>query len=191
MQMSEKIEESDNEYSSHISTITDIGSERIRRAGDKIIDEHPELADTLDIGFKYLQLDKSNIREWNPDFEDLENDKVDLFEDVFIEGRSELDIVYEIMLKNGLELTLPVTTFEVEGKTVYDIAHGSQFICLANGIDMDVAEAIIAKRNAYDPQLISGVVFKDKGFLGNDAMKLNVIQALVDADFAEEAIQTI
>ncbi|AMB94172.1 site-specific DNA-methyltransferase [Aerococcus sanguinicola] len=191
VQLPEVLEESSTAYKDGYRNLTDIAVERIRRAGDKIIDENPELADTLDIGFKYFQLDKSNIQEWNPDFEDLENDKVNLFEDVFVEGRSELDIVYEIMLKNGLELILPITTFEIEGKIVYDIAYGSQFICLAHGIDLAVAEGIITKRDDYDSQLISGVVFKDKGFKGNDAMKLNVIQALVDADFAEEAIQTI
>src|SRR5699024_12014709 len=74
---------------------------------DDIVD--PE---QLDIGFKVLKLDKSNIREWNSDFEDLE-DNLFAYEDVFVEDRSELDVVYEIMLKNGLELTYKVNQFEI------------------------------------------------------------------------------
>ncbi len=189
VQLPELLEEISTGYKDGYRTIADIAAERINRAGEKIIDENPELADTLDIGFKYLELDKSNIQEWNTDFENLEDD-LDLFADIFVEGRSELDVVYEIMLKNGLELTLPVSTFELDGKNVYDIGYGAQFICLADGIDMSIAEGIIAKRDDYDDQMVSGVVLKDSGF-EDDAMKLNVIQRLADANFAEESIQTI
>src|SRR5699024_8371863 len=118
---------------------------------------------------------KSNIKEWNTDFDNLENE-IDLFEEVFVEGRNELDVVYEIMLKNGLELTLPVNFFEVDGKKIYDIAFGLQFICLADNIDTSIARAIINRRDEYGMDIISGVVFKDAGFSGNDSEKLNCIQ---------------
>ena len=127
IQLPELLNETSNAYKVGFKTISDIGSERIRRAGDLIITDYPQKSESLDIGFKYLTLDKSNIKEWNTDFESLENE-LDLFADVFVEGRSELDIVYEIMLKNGLELTLPIDEFEVNGRKIYDIAFGHQFI---------------------------------------------------------------
>lgn len=190
VQLPELLEEHTSAYKDGFRNITDIAIERIKRAGKKIISEKPELDGNLDTGFKYLQLDKSNIKEWNTDFETLE-DEIDLFAEVFVENRSELDVVYEIMLKNGLELTLPVNTFEVDGKKVYDIAFGLQFICLADNIDTAIAKAIIDKRDEYGMDTISGVVFKDAGFKGNDSEKLNCIQLLKDAGFIEENLQTI
>lgn len=172
------------------NNICDIAIERIHRAGENIISENPENQENLDIGFKYLTLDKSNIKEWNTDFESLETE-LDLFEDVFVKERSELDIVYEIMLKNGLELTLPIDEFEVNGRKIYDIAFGHQFICLSDDIDTTIAQAIIDKRNEYGPEITSGVVFKDSGFSGDDSEKLNCIQLLKDAGFIEANLQTI
>lgn len=190
VQLPEFLEKSAKGYQLGYRTISDVGSERIRLAGDKILLEKPNLKGKIDIGFKYLVLNKSNIKEWNTDFDSLE-DEIDLFAEVFVEGRNELDVVYEIMLKNGLELTLPVNFFEVDGKKVYDIAFGLQFVCLADGINTSIAKAIINKRDEYGIEIISGVVFKDAGFNGNDSEKLNCIQLLKDAGFIEENLQTI
>ena len=190
VQLPENLQESSAAYKDGFRNITDIAIERIKRAGDKIVKEKPELVNILDTGFKYLELDKSNIKEWNTDFDNLE-DEIDLFSDVFVEDRKELDVVYEIMLKNGLELTLPINSLDVNGKTVYDIAFGLQFICLEDEIDTNIAKAIINKRDEYGIEIISGVVFKDAGFNGNDSEKLNCIQLLKDAGFIEENLQTI
>src|SRR5699024_11057736 len=101
-----------------------------------------------------------------------------------------LDIVYEIMLKNGLELTYPLTTFQVDGKNVYDIALGNLFICLDNQIDRSIAQAIIEKRNAYDIET-STVVFKNSGFNGNDSEMLNCFELLKDAGYHKDHLLTI
>ena len=110
VQLPEQLDEKSEAYKDGYRTICDIGEERIRRAGElvkQLIEKNTKagmLADDivhperLDIGFKVLKLDKSNIREWNSDFEDLE-DNLFAYEDVFVEDRSELDVVYEIMLK--------------------------------------------------------------------------------------------
>lgn len=190
VQLPEELEEASYGFKNGYKNICDIGIERINRAGEKIVADNPGNSKYLDIGFKYLSLDKTNIREWNTDFDNIENE-LDLFSDVFVEGRSELDIVYEIMLKNGLELTLPVDTFEVNGNKIYDIAFGHQFICLSDEIDTNVAKAIIEKHNEYGTEITSGVVFKDSGFNGNDSEKLNCIQLLKDAGFIEANLQTI
>ncbi|QNR07142.1 site-specific DNA-methyltransferase [Macrococcoides canis] len=201
VQLPEQLDEKSEAYKDGYRTICDIGEERIRRAGELVKQELIEknakagmLADDivdpeqLDIGFKVLKLDKSNIREWNSDFDDLE-DNLFAYEDVFVEGRSELDVIYEIMLKNGLELTYTVNQFEYEGKNVYDIAYGNLFVCLADNIDVSVAQAIVEKRNEYGTET-SSVVFKDAGFK-SDADKLNVIESLKDSGYPEENILTI
>ncbi|WP_239775418.1 site-specific DNA-methyltransferase [Mammaliicoccus sp. N-M50] len=201
VQLPEQSDEKSEAYKDGYRTICDIGEERIRRAGELVKQELIEkntkagmLADDivdperLDIGFKVLKLDKSNIREWNSDFEDLE-DNLFAYEDVFVEDRSELDVVYEIMLKNGLELTYNVNQFEHEGKNVYDIAYGNLFVCLADNIDVSMAQIIVEKRNEYGTDT-SSVVLKDAGFK-SDADKLNVIELLKDSGYPEENILTI
>src|SRR5699024_573186 len=190
VQLPEKLDEKSEAYKDGYRTICDIGEERIRRAGELVKQELIEknnkagmLADDfvdheqLDVGFKVMKLDKSNIREWNSDFEDLE-DSLFAYEDVFVEGRSELDVVYEIMLKNGLDLTYKVNQFEHDGRNIYDVAYGNLFVCLADDIDVSVAQGIIDKRNEYGTDT-SSVVLKDAGFK-SDADKLNVIELLKD-----------
>lgn len=201
VQLPELLDEKSETYKDGYRTICDIGEERIRRAGEKIKDELKEKQqkvgmleeniidpDSLDIGFKVLKLDTSNIREWNVDFVNLENE-LDLYETPFIDGRSELDIVYEIMLKQGLELTYPIETFEVNGKAIYDIAFGSLFICLSQEITTDVAKAIIARRDEHSTET-SSVIFSDAGF-SNDSDKLNCIEILKDAGYPEDNLLTI
>lgn len=201
VQLPEPLDEKSEAYKDGYRTICDIGEERIRRAGEKVkrdlienknkeglIEENQVDPDSLDIGFKVLKLDKSNIKEWNVDFDQL--DQLDLYEDIFVEGRSELDVVHEILLKNGIELTYPITTFEVEGKVIYDIAYGNLFICLADKIDTSVAKAISHKRKEYAIET-SSVVFKDAGFGGNDSEKLNVIEILKDSAYTDDQLLTI
>lgn len=184
------------------STICDIGEERIRRSGEKmrevtqeriakagLLSEEQFNPQNMDIGFKVFKLDKSNIREWNTDFDHFE-EELDLFEEVFVEGRSEQDIVYELMLKNGLELTSPVTVFQVDGRNVYNVAHGRLFICLDDNIDRQIAEAIVEERKKAGVSAGS-VIFKDTGFAGNDAEKLNCYEYLKDAGYPEDNLLSI
>ena len=200
-QIPEALAEKSEAYLEGFRTICDIGQERIRRAGDKIkaelketqkkaglLEENVVDQEKLDIGFKVLKLDTSNIREWNIDFENLK-EELDLYETPFVEGRSDLDIVYEIMLKQGLELTYPIETFEVYGQTVYDIAFGSLFVCLSKKIPAETAKAIIARRDEQGTET-SSVIFSDAGF-ENDSDKLNCIEILKDAGYPEENILTI
>ncbi|MEH7349139.1 site-specific DNA-methyltransferase [Gottfriedia acidiceleris] len=202
VQLPELLEEKTEAYKNGYRTICDIGEERIRRAGEKIkqelvekrntdgiLDENTVDPESLDIGFKVFKLDRSNIREWNTDFENIE-EQMEYHENPFIDNRTELDIVYEIMLKHGLELTYPISTFEVDGKKVYDIAFGNLFICLAENINIYIAKTIIAKRDEYGIET-SSVVFSDAGFGGNDSEKLNCIELLKDAGYPEDNIYTI
>jgi len=157
------------------NTIAEIGKERIRRAAKKIAEEHPEKAKNLDLGFKVFKLDTSNISAWDGTPDNL---KKELFDSVsnIKDDRTEEDVLYEILLKYGLDLTLPVKSKEITGKQVYSIGYGALFICLADNITKEISEGIVTWKEELNPE-ICRVVFKDSGFQ-SDADKSNAVQTL-------------
>jgi len=162
--------------------ICEIGKERIRRAGEKIKEEKGIEAMNLDVGFKVLKLDTSNIRKWQPDFNDIEQSLLD-YVDNYVEGRTELDVVYEIMLKYGLDLTYPVDEFTIAQKKVYSIGFGMLMICLDDEITTEVAKGILVKIKELSPES-SRVVFKDNGFK-SDSNKTNIKEILKSGGIEE------
>ncbi|HDR3226841.1 TPA: site-specific DNA-methyltransferase [Staphylococcus aureus] len=176
VQLPEIIEDKKSDgYKDGFRNIPEIAEERIRRAGDKIIGENPELADKLDIGFKVFELEKSNLKKWNTEPEDLVT-MLGSIQDNLEPGSTEDDLVYEIMLKQGLELTLPIEKFVVGDANIYKIAFGSLFIVLGENITSDVAEKI--DEFIMDEELENVVVvLQDAGF-ANDSEKLNSIEIL-------------
>lgn len=175
VQLPEPTEEKDEAYKAGYMNICEIGKERIRRAGEKIKEEKGLEAQNLDIGFKVLRLDTSNIRKWQPDYDDLEQSLLDYI-DNYVEGRTELDVVYEIMLKYGLDLTYPVDEFTIADKKVYSIGFGMLMICLDDEITTEVARGILAKAKELSPES-TRVVFKDNGFK-TDSNKTNIKEIL-------------
>ena len=157
--------------------LTEIGKERIRRAGEKIKEENKDKdnIENLDIGFKVLKLDTSNIRKWQPDYDNLEQSILD-YVDNYVDGRTEMDVVYEIMLKYGLDLTYPVNEFTIAKKKVYSIGFGMLMICLDNEITTEVAKGILDKVKELAPES-TRVVFKDNGFK-TDSNKTNIKEVL-------------
>lgn len=148
-------------------TICEIGKERIRRAGDKIIEETGST--DLDIGFKVLKLDSSNLEKWDPNFNNIEEALID---DPIKEDRTNEDLIYEIMLKYGCDLTLPIEKHE----HVYSIGCGALVICLDNNITKEVTDEIL---NIVKESSTSRVVFKDSVF-ASDEDKANIKQILKD-----------
>ena len=175
VQLPEPTDEKDEAYKAGYKNICEIGKERIRRAGEKIKEEAGLTAQNLDIGFKVLKLDNSNIRKWQPDYENLEHSLID-FVDNYLEGRTELDVVYEIMLKYGLDLTYPVDESMIDGKKVYSIGFGMLVICLDNEITTKIANGILDLVKELAPET-TRVVFKDNGFK-TDSNKTNVKEIL-------------
>ena len=177
VQLPEPTDEKSEAYKAGYMNICEIGKERIRRAGEKIKEENKdkENIENLDVGFKVLELDASNIRKWQPDSDNLEQSLED-FIDNYVEGRTELDVVYEIMLKYGLDLTYPVDEFVVAGKKVYSIGFGMLMICLDNELTTEVAKGILEKVRELEPES-SRVVFKDNGFK-TDSNKTNIKEIL-------------
>ncbi len=165
--------------------ICEIGKERIRRAGnnikEKIVQNNAQLKlgeepkKVPDIGFKVFKLDTSNIKKWNGNADTIESEiQGSIFN--YEVGRSELDVVYEIMLKCGLDLTYPIEEINVNGKTLYSIGAGAMFVCMDNDITQDIADKIVEIKDAKD--IIEPVaVFKDNGFT-TDSNKTNIKETL-------------
>ncbi|MCR8969083.1 site-specific DNA-methyltransferase [Facklamia sp. 7083-14-GEN3] len=203
VQLPEAINQKSEAFKAGYENIAEIGKERIRRAGERIKDgliekyessneeerkkmKHPE---DLDIGFKTFKLDSSNIKQWNPG--QYENIQLAIEDSLtpYVEGRSEQDVVYEMILKMGLDLTYPVEEYEVNGKTIYSVGYGFLMISLADEIDLNIAEKMIEIRNKYQPEEFR-VIFRDEGFK-NDMAKTNIKETLRSAGIAEEAFITL
>lgn len=186
VQLPEPTDEKTEAYKAGYKNICEIGKERIRRAGEKIKEENKnkENIKNLDIGFKVLKLDTSNIRKWQPDYDNLKKSLLD-YRDNYVEDRTELDLVYEIMLKYGLDLTYPIDEFTIANKKIYSIGFGMLMICLDNEITTEIARGILEKIKELKPES-TRVLFKDNGFK-TDSNKTNIKEILKN-DGIEEFI---
>ncbi len=145
VQLPEFTEETSEAYRQGYKNICDIGEERIRRAGQKIVESTPLTANTIDTGFKVFKLDTSNLVKWNnTPTEDVEELKKRLQQNLFyiVDGRSNMDLVYEIMLKYGLPLTLPINEKKYGDYKAYEIASDTYkvMICLDRNLPIEIIE---------------------------------------------------
>ena len=182
VQLPEPTDEKSEPFKAGYKTIPEIAKERIRRAGNKIKEEHPNKAKDLDLGFKVFKLDSSNIKAWSPQSENLEQNLLDAVENIK-KGRTDKDLLFEILLKYGLDLTLPITEHEIVDAKVYNVGMGALLICLSDDITVAVAEGIAELKNKLNPE-ICRVVFKDNGFK-DSAQKTNVMQKLKQHNIEE------
>lgn len=165
-------------------TIADISKERIRRVGKEIIRKFEAEAEvqeeTPDVGFRVFTLDSSNIRAWNPRQDDLPGTLLDHAEHL-APGRTEQDVLYELLLKLGLDLTVPMESRQIAGKTVHSIGAGALFACLSDDITRETAEPLalgIAEwQKTLAPAGGSKLVFKDSAF-ADDVAKTNLAAIL-------------
>src|SRR5699024_8597749 len=116
VQLPEEVDEKSEAYADGYYTICDIGKERIRRAGKKIIEENQdkEGIENLDISFKVLKLDETNLKIWDKETNNLQAELWGQVEPLK-EGRTQEDVVYEILLKYGIDLTVPIEEKQVNG----------------------------------------------------------------------------
>lgn len=171
-----------NSKSNHqFNTISDIGKERIRRLVGKIKKEKSNESSGVDLGFKVLKLDSSNIKAWDGLVNNEIGSQYDIvsqikaFEENIKEDRTDEDILYEILLKYGLDLTLTIEERDIHGRKVFNVGMGSLFICLGDDITSKVAEGIGEWKEECDPE-VCRVIFKDNGF--TDVEKTNSVQIL-------------
>lgn len=184
VQLPEATDEKSDAYKSGYKNICEIGKERIRRAGDKIKTEVGDKAKDLDIGFKVFKLDSSNLQKWNPQPENIV-ENIQLFADNFLPDRSEQDVLYEIILKMGLDLSCPIEEVETVGENIYIIGDGALMICLGEDITTAVADQMVKLHQEYDSELWQ-VVFRDTGF-ASDMDKTNIKEILKSAGLAEDS----
>ena len=188
VQLPELCDEKSEAYKAGYKTIADIGKERIRRVIKKIkTEEETKDGDNLfkskeqkdnkqpDLGFKVFKLDSSNIKPWEAGFDNLGQSLFDAVENIKPE-RSEADVLYELLLKYGLDLTVPIERRNIDDKRVHIIGAGALIVCLADEISLDVVEGIAKLKDELKPELMR-VVFKDAGF-EDDVVKTNTVQIL-------------
>ncbi|MDT9546638.1 MAG: site-specific DNA-methyltransferase [Chlorobium phaeovibrioides] len=157
-------------------TIAEISKERIRRTAAKIKEENPGY--NGDLGFKVFKLDSTNIKPWEVDFDLTAEGLFDYVENIKTDRREE-DVLYEILLKYGLDLTLPISEHAIAGQKVFNIGMGALIICLADAISLDVVEGMAKLKEELNPEIMR-VVFKDSGFK-DDVVKTNAVQILKQA----------
>jgi len=159
-------------------TLADLAKERLRRAGKKIREENPLFKG--DVGFRVFKLDSSNIRAWEPDRDDLPKTLEESAEHLKT-GRTEGDILFELLLKLGLDLTVPIEEKAIAGKAVHSIGAGTLIVCLSDKISTKEVELLALGIVAWHKQLAPAgettIVFRDSAF-GDDVAKTNLTAIL-------------
>ena len=173
VQLPEPIGEKTEAYKQGYKTITELALQRIKLAARKLNNA------VLDNGFKLFKLTNSGIKAWNPDRSDLEETLL-AHQEHLIEGRSEQDILYELLLKRGIDLAVPVESRQAAGKTIYSIGHGALFACLDESITSDqveeIAQAVVEWYRELAPE-DTHVFFRDSAFT-DDVSKTNMAAIL-------------
>lgn len=154
-------------------TINQVTKDRLKNA-IKLINN--ESSKETDLGFKVLSLDETNIRRWDTDFDDLAP-ALQLAAKSIKESRTAEDVLYEILLKYGIELTTLIEQEVIEGKQVFVVGAGALIVCLDDGITEAVVEGIANLIDELEPESTQ-VVFKDEGFANDDNVKTNAVQIL-------------
>lgn len=159
-------------------TIAELTKERLRRAAAKVKADNPMSAG--DTGFRVFKLDTSNIRAWNPKPDDLEASLFD-HQDHLLEGRSEADVLYELLLKLGLDLIVPIEKRSIERLDVHAVGGGVLLACLAEKITREqvepLAQGIITWHKELAPAGDTTCVFRDSAF-ADDVAKTNLAAIL-------------
>jgi len=176
-------------------TIAELTKERLRRAATKMRASHIDqtmatvqfsLEDSAqppatlpDLGFRVFKLDSSNIRAWQPTG-DIAQDLVDNMQHLQVD-RTDNDVLYELLLKLGLDLCVPIEVRTIEGKTVHSIGAGVLMACLDAHVGVAQAEALALGMAAWHKELApagdSTAVFRDSAF-ENDVAKSNLAAIL-------------
>ena len=178
VQLPELCDEKSEAYKAGYKNICEIGKERIRRAGKKILEEKgdqiaigDEEKKPLDVGFKVFKLDTSNLKLWD-NTPITGDDQIEMFTErmnsmiySIKDDRTDMDVVYEVMLKMGVPLDVPISYIEVNGKIVYIVGEFLLMIALFDNITAEDIESIAA----YAPAKIicAESSFKDDSALSN------------------------
>ena len=165
VQLPEPCDEKSEAFKAGYKNICEIGKERIRRAGRKIKEEFGDNAAGLDVGFRVLKLDSSNMQDvyYNP--QKISQTLLDATIDNVKSDRSPLDLLFQVMLELGVPLSAKIEEHTINGKTYFAVNGNDVIACFDDNIDNDVITAIAKQQPLY-------AVFKDKSF-ASDSVAIN------------------
>lgn len=168
VQLPERTDEKSEAYKAGYKTICEIGKERIRRAGKKIKEGSPLTTQDLDIGFRVLKCDTSNMKEifYRPD--EVEQTLFDNYASNIKEDRTPEDLLFQVMLDLGILLSSKIEETTIGGCKVFNVADGFLYACFDNNISDEVVTAIAKEQPYY-------AVFRDSG-MANDSVLTNFDQ---------------
>ena len=168
VQLPETTLEDSEAYKAGFKNICEIGKERIRRAGKKIREENPDTTKDLDIGFRVLKLDDSNMKEVYYSAAEYSQSNLDGLESNIKEDRNDLDLLFGCLLDWGLPLSLPYTSETIGKFTVHTYNDGDLVACFNEDVSEEVVKEIARKKPLR-------AVFRDSSF-SNSASKINVFE---------------
>lgn len=181
VQVSEETGEKSEAYKAGYTNICEIGKERIRRAGAKIKEENPLGTQQLDVGFRVLKCDTTNMKDvyYNPS--DYQADLFDMMTDNIKEDRTPEDLLFQVMLDLGIELSSKIEETVVAGKKVFDVADGFLIACFDADVTDETIKAIAQKQPYY-------FVMRDSS-LANDSVATNFEQ--IFATYSSDTVRKV
>ena len=182
IQIPEETAEDSEAYKAGYKNICEIGKERIRRAGKKIKEQSPLTTQELDIGFRVFKCDSSNYKDVAFAPKDYTQDMLAGLLDNIKEDRTDIDLLFDCMLRWGVELSLPLSTTKVDGCTIHNVNDGDLVACF----DGNVTEAVIDAIADLSPLR---VVFRDSSF-NEAAQKINLFELFKQkCDWTDEEVK--
>ena len=168
VQLPEETGEKSEAYKAGYKNICEIGKERIRRAGTKIKEENPTMAQNIDTGFRVLKCDSTNMKDvyYNP--AELDPTMFDFFSNNIKEDRTPEDLLFQVMLDLGVPLSSKIEESTVAGKKVFNIAGGFLIACFDENVNEETIKAIAQKKPYY-------FVMRDSS-MANDSVAANFEQ---------------
>ncbi len=182
VQIQEETPEKSEARKAGFNTIPEIGKERIRRAGKKIKEENPLTTQSLDTGFRVFKCESSNYRDVTFAPKDYSQDMLAGLLDNIKEDRTDLDLLFDCMLRWGVELSLPLKTTKVDGCTIHNVNDGDLVACFTGNVSENVIEAIADLSPVR-------VVFRDSSF-NEAAQKMNLFELFKQkCDWSDEEVR--
>ena len=181
VQLPEEIDKKSDAFKAGFKDICEIGKKRIKLAGEKILKESDNK--DLDIGFKVFKIDESNFIPWNSNLKTNEEVKQAVLGTAnnIIQGRSELDLIYELLLKRNLDLNSVIEEKQINNKHFYIVNNGFMIICLEPKIDISIAEDVIHLKEEYLTDKCQLLILEKT--LGNDNdVSINISKRLESED---------
>lgn len=181
VQVPEKLDLDSDAYKAGYRTICDIGKERIRRAGRKILGSSPLTTQDLDIGFRVLKCDTSNMKDVYYSPAEYEMDLFDFMTDNIKEDRTPEDLLFQVMLDLGVELSSKIEETVIAGKKVFNVADGFLIACFDANVTDETIKAIAQKQPYY-------FVMRDSS-LANDSVATNFEQ--IFATYSPDTVRKV